>query len=138
MADSSPLHRKSWRNVLLLIVGVSALGLQAPTPPAREARLAAEETASLPAAEFSRLIQNLSEEDGYFRSDNFTSNETSYLHVVDLLRELHVSGGAYVGVGLRHQRDAAPAASERDDRRAQRKEGSGGANHRPDHVRARA
>jgi len=99
MADPSPLHRKSWRNVLLLIVGVSALGLQAPTPPARGARLAAEETASLPAAEFSRLIQTLSEENGYFRSDNFTSNETSYLHVVDLLRELHVSGGAYVGVG---------------------------------------
>jgi hypothetical protein len=32
-------------------------------------------------------------------SDNFTSNETSYLHVVDKLRELGVTGGAYIGVG---------------------------------------
>src|SRR5215208_5143611 len=37
---------------------------------------------SLTAAEFSRLVRELSEEGGYFRSDNFTSNETSYLHVV--------------------------------------------------------
>ena len=54
---------------------------------------------SLSAAEFSRLSRDLSEEGGYFRSDNFTSNETSYLHVVDKLRELGAVGGAYVGVG---------------------------------------
>ena len=51
------------------------------------------------AAEFSRLVRDLSEDGGYFRSDNFTSNETSYLHVVDKLRELGASGGAYIGVG---------------------------------------
>jgi len=54
---------------------------------------------SLPAAEFSRLIRELSEEGGYFRSDNFTSNETAYLTVVDKLRSLGATGGAYVGVG---------------------------------------
>src|SRR6266404_2316184 len=53
----------------------------------------------LTAAEFSRLVRDLSEEGGYFRSDNFTSNETSYLHVVDKLRELGATGGAYIGVG---------------------------------------
>ena len=53
----------------------------------------------LSAAEFSRLVRDLSEDGGYFRSDNFTSNETSYLHVVDKLRELGASGGAYIGVG---------------------------------------
>ena len=53
----------------------------------------------LPAAEFSRLVRDLSEEGGYFRSDNFTSNETSYLHVVEKLRELGATGGAYIGVG---------------------------------------
>jgi len=53
----------------------------------------------LTAAEFARLITDLSEEGGYFRSDNFTSNETSYLHVVDKLRELGTTGGAYIGVG---------------------------------------
>ncbi|HEY8461415.1 MAG TPA: hypothetical protein VIM99_13590 [Blastocatellia bacterium] len=54
---------------------------------------------SLPAAEFSRLIREFSEESGYFRSDNFTSNETAYLTVVDTLKRLGASGGAYLGVG---------------------------------------
>jgi hypothetical protein len=54
---------------------------------------------SLTAQEFSRLIRDLSEEGGFFRSDNFTSNETPYLHVVDKLRQLGASGGAYLGVG---------------------------------------
>lgn len=54
---------------------------------------------SLSAAEFSRLSCELSEESGYFRSDNFTSNETAYLTVVDKLRSLGATGGAYVGVG---------------------------------------
>lgn len=54
---------------------------------------------SVSAAEFSRLFRDLSEDGGYFRSDNFTSNETSYLHVVDKLRALGAAGGAYIGVG---------------------------------------
>jgi hypothetical protein len=54
---------------------------------------------SVPAAEFARIVREFSEEGGYFMSDNFTSNETSYLHVLDKLRELGVTGGAYIGVG---------------------------------------
>jgi hypothetical protein len=54
---------------------------------------------SVPATEFARIIREFSEEGGYFMSDNFTSNETSYLHVIDKLRELGVTGGAYIGVG---------------------------------------
>ncbi|MBO0722247.1 MAG: hypothetical protein J2P41_15585, partial [Blastocatellia bacterium] len=53
----------------------------------------------LSATEFSRLNREFSEEGGYFRSDNLTSNETPYLHVVDKLRELGARGGAYLGVG---------------------------------------
>ncbi|HEV2664395.1 MAG TPA: hypothetical protein VG324_05770, partial [Blastocatellia bacterium] len=53
----------------------------------------------LSAAEFSRLVREFSEGGGYFRSDNFTSNETAYLTVVDTLRRLGASGGAYLGVG---------------------------------------
>lgn len=60
---------------------------------------AARQIESLSAEEFSRLINEFSEDGGYFRSDNFTSNETAYLTVVDLLRELGASGGAYLGVG---------------------------------------
>ncbi|HEU4386723.1 MAG TPA: hypothetical protein VFV34_02920 [Blastocatellia bacterium] len=54
---------------------------------------------SLTASEFSRLVRELSEEGGYFRSDNFTSNETSYLHVVGKMKQLGGTGGAYIGVG---------------------------------------
>jgi hypothetical protein len=55
---------------------------------------------SLTAAEFSRLIRDLSEEGGYFFSDNFTSNEDSYLTVVDPMQQLGAKGGAYyIGVG---------------------------------------
>src|SRR5690349_1833274 len=54
---------------------------------------------NLTAAEFSRLSRELSEEGGYFFSDNFTSNETSYLHIVDKLRQNSAPGGAYLGVG---------------------------------------
>lgn len=53
----------------------------------------------LPAKEFARLIRDISEEGGYFFSDNFTSNEDSYLSVVDKMRELGATGGAYIGVG---------------------------------------
>jgi hypothetical protein len=51
------------------------------------------------AAEFSKIIKSFSEEGGYFLSDNLISNEDSYLSVLNKIRELHVSGGAYIGVG---------------------------------------
>lgn len=54
---------------------------------------------SIPVSEFSRMVREFSEEGGYFQADNFTSNETAYLHVVGKLQELGVSGGAYIGVG---------------------------------------
>jgi hypothetical protein len=50
-------------------------------------------------ADFSRLIESLSEPEGYFDTDNFITNETSYLHVVDTLRESVDPGGVYLGVG---------------------------------------
>jgi hypothetical protein len=48
---------------------------------------------------FSRLFRQLSEPDRYFFSDNFISNETSYLQVAPLLRKKAMKGGAYIGVG---------------------------------------
>ncbi len=60
---------------------------------------AAAEFPALSVDEFARLIRDLSEEGGYFFSDNFTSSEDSYLTVVDKLKELGASGGAYIGVG---------------------------------------
>src|SRR5262245_1134759 len=54
---------------------------------------------SLTDVDFSRLIHQVSEEGGYFWSNNYISNETSYLHVLDDLERLQIHGGVYVGVG---------------------------------------
>jgi hypothetical protein len=45
------------------------------------------------------LTNSLSEPTGDFPSDNFVSNETSYLHVAPALLDPHLRGRAYVGVG---------------------------------------
>ena len=51
--------------------------------------------APVPVAEFSRVFREFSEPDGFFRSDNFISNETSYLHIVPLLKQQGLSGGVH-------------------------------------------
>jgi hypothetical protein len=93
------IERKRWRHLL----GVFAIGISLSLSPATQAWQSAwlEQVPSetIPASEFSRIIRELSEADGFFRSDNFISNETSYLHVVDKMRRLGATGGAYVGVG---------------------------------------
>jgi hypothetical protein len=66
--------------------------------PASNAAAAAEPVQQRDTA-FGRLIERLSEEGGYFDSDNLISNEASYLHVIGKLERLGVQGGAYVGVG---------------------------------------
>ncbi|HEX4945952.1 MAG TPA: hypothetical protein VFZ34_04790 [Blastocatellia bacterium] len=82
---------------LSLVVWLTAVATTADAQAPQAA--SAKPPESLSAAEFSRLSREISEEGGYFRSDNFTSNETSYLHVVDKMRELGATGGAYIGVG---------------------------------------
>lgn len=47
---------------------------------------------------FGARIVRLSEEGGYFDTDNLISNERSYLHVAPALRA-RAGGGAYIGVG---------------------------------------
>jgi hypothetical protein len=80
--------------ILSLVVGVGPA-----THAWQDARLQQIQAGEIPAGEFSRLVREFSEPDGFFRSDNFVSNETSYLHVVDKLKALQSAGGAYVGVG---------------------------------------
>lgn len=89
--------KQKFRFTPLLLVTVLWLTTFAANVVAQSAAAKAPE--SLSAAEFSRLSREFSEEGGYFRSDNFTSNETSYLHVVDKMREIGATGGAYIGVG---------------------------------------
>ena len=75
-----------------------ALGSVPPACGQQEAQPGSSRTTPIPASEFSRMGQEFSEEGGYFYSDNFTSNETSYLHIVGKLQEMGISGGAYLGV----------------------------------------
>ena len=49
--------------------------------------------------EFWQLSTDASEQDGYFRSDNLTSNETGFLHVVPELVTRTRPGEVYLGVG---------------------------------------
>ena len=61
-----------------------------------QTRAAAEVEVS--SAQFAKYIGDWSEPEGYFDSDNFISNETSYLHVLDQLQRVE-AGGIYIGVG---------------------------------------
>src|SRR5690349_22786067 len=49
--------------------------------------------------EFWRLVTTLSEPGGFFRSDNFVSNETTFQYVIPELQRTHAPGGVYLGVG---------------------------------------
>src|SRR5690349_127147 len=74
---------------------VLVLGLLCSGSPLR-ARV--ELPAKLSDAEFWQLTENLSESNGFFRSDNFLSNENGYQEVIpELVRQIK-PGGVYMGV----------------------------------------
>jgi len=54
---------------------------------------------TLPDSAFAALHTRISEEGGFFDTDNLISNETGYLNVMGALERLGLEGGAYVGVG---------------------------------------
>ena len=49
--------------------------------------------------EFWKLISDLSEPGGFFRSDNFLSNERQFQYVIPALQQTTKPGGVYLGVG---------------------------------------
>jgi hypothetical protein len=67
--------------------------------PARTNDLSRAVESSLTAEQFAALSAKLSEPNGYFDTDNLISNESSYLHVLGKMRQMRLSGGAYIGVG---------------------------------------
>ena len=83
--------------VMLLVASSITAFAQQPAPVQPKPTTTLPE--SLSAAEFAKMIREMSEEGGYFLSDNFSSNETSYLHIVDKLKQMGATGGAYIGVG---------------------------------------
>src|SRR5262245_47400536 len=48
---------------------------------------------------FWKMVTTFSEEDGYFRFENFLSNELGFQHVIPALKEITKPGGVYMGVG---------------------------------------
>ncbi|HEY2383443.1 MAG TPA: hypothetical protein VGK48_19890 [Terriglobia bacterium] len=79
--------------LVLLGAAVAPWGREQP----RAARAAGDVQVSID--QFNRYIEQWSEPEGYFDSDNFISNETSYLHVIDDLHARVSPGGIYLGVG---------------------------------------
>ena len=76
------------------------LGFLAGTLPRTEEQpRAAATNVDVSIEQFGRYIEQWSEPEGYFDSDNFISNETSYLHVIGQLRRQVKPGGIYLGVG---------------------------------------
>ena len=77
-----------WQAVVPLFVA-SVATAQATTPlPSR-----------LSDAQFWQFVNDVSEPGGYFRSDNFLSNEATFQHVIPELQQRFGSGGVYLGVG---------------------------------------
>src|SRR4051812_48684049 len=60
---------------------------------------AANLPASISDEAFWGLITELSEPGGFFHSDNFSSNEATFQHVIPELTRSLGTGGAYIGVG---------------------------------------
>jgi hypothetical protein len=98
-SDIRALSRLRAHGLIAVLFLSLSFGAALPASAQSQAAPAQEQIKKLSGSDFARLSLEISEAGGYFRSDNFTSNETSYLHVVDKMRELGASGGAYLGVG---------------------------------------
>ena len=59
----------------------------------------ADPTVSFSPERYAALVDSLSEQEGFFDSDNLVSNEAGYLHVKHALKRIGVEGGVYIGVG---------------------------------------
>src|SRR5262245_34545354 len=84
----------------LLIIGLTLLLMLCVTTlpwPQRQPQPAANFDVSI--EQFAGYVDKWSEAEGYFDTDNFLSNETSYLHVIDELQKQVKPGGVYLGVG---------------------------------------
>lgn len=90
------------RSLLLFALGVGvslALGLEFASVAPHAAAPGGRLPSRLSDREFWRLSSESSEADGYFRSDNLTSNELWFQRVIPELVNRTSPGGAYLGVG---------------------------------------
>ena len=83
-----------------LISALLLLAIVTPAPQLPSGRASAAATpAELSNREFWTLSRDSSEEDGFFRSDNLLSNETSFQYVIPELLKTAKQGRVYLGVG---------------------------------------
>jgi hypothetical protein len=78
----------------LLLVAVAGLCVSPRVPPPSDVL-----PDRLTDSAFWTLVTDLSEEGGYFRSDNLISNEDTFQQVIPTLHERLPAGGVYLGVG---------------------------------------
>ena len=78
---------------IALILGVSAIASL------KTARMAEPLPSRLSDEAFRRMVTGFSEEGGYFRFENFLSNELAFQQVIPTLKETTKAGGVYLGVG---------------------------------------
>ena len=85
--------------LILVCIGIVSYTFRpshpAPDPPAIPDTLPAQ----LSDTDFWRMIEDFSEPNGSFRSDNFLSNESGLQDVIPKLKERVKPGGVYIGVG---------------------------------------
>jgi len=88
-----PIRRASMRVTALIAFAVLA------TTPVARAVAQQNIPTKLSDSAFWKLVTDFSEPSGYFRSDNFVSNETTYQWVIPTLLRTTKPGGVYLGVG---------------------------------------
>src|SRR5215475_7625283 len=86
------------RNRILVAALPALLALAGPLVLTSHARAAEALPAQLSDEAFWNLVTEFSEAGGYFRSDNFVSNETTFQYVIKDLKKTK-PGGVYLGVG---------------------------------------
>jgi hypothetical protein len=93
---------RSLRYLLVVAVALGFTGLWAAEylPPSLDTQLAGQTTlpTRLTDRQFWTLINQLSEPDGYFRSENLVSNEHTFQYVIPALTRAVRPGGVYLGV----------------------------------------
>src|SRR5215471_10161033 len=93
-----PVYSVSMRRLVLIALLLSPVFASGSTaPPAGQSQSAA--VVPISRADFAKYIDQWSEPEGYFDTDNFISNETSYLHIIPELQQRVRPGGVYLGVG---------------------------------------
>src|SRR5262245_2023715 len=89
------MTKTRWTTVVSLVLALLVIA-----PPKRAARAQATSLPStLSDREYWTLVSDLSEPNGWFRSDNLLSNEGSFQQVIPDLMTSARAGGVYLGVG---------------------------------------